>query len=87
MPLATAPVVSRPIEYGFLPSGSLEDVTDYWYWLVTSVCTVWGFESLETRWPSSATRSVKRLQAEGRRLSSGCDAGARRSTSGRRLCG
>ncbi len=36
----------RPIEYGFLPSGSLEDVTDYWYWTVTNVCTVWGFEAL-----------------------------------------
>jgi hypothetical protein len=37
---------SRPIEYGFLPSGSLEDVTDYWYWMVTNVCTVWGCDAL-----------------------------------------
>lgn len=37
---------SRPIEYGVLPSGSLEDVTDYWYWLSTNSATVWGFLDL-----------------------------------------
>ncbi|UCD29479.1 MAG: hypothetical protein JSV03_03075, partial [Planctomycetota bacterium] len=37
---------TRPIEYGFLPSGSLEDVTDYWYWLSTNSATVWGFRGL-----------------------------------------
>lgn len=37
---------SRPIEYGFLPSGSLEDVTDFWYWLATNSATAWGFENL-----------------------------------------
>ena len=36
----------RPIEYGFLPAGSLEDVTDYWYWLATNSATVWGFRNL-----------------------------------------
>jgi hypothetical protein len=37
---------SRPIEYGFLPSGGLEDVQDYWYWMATNSCTAWGFEAL-----------------------------------------
>jgi len=37
---------TRPLEYGFLPAGALEDVTDYWYWLVTNACTVWGFQAL-----------------------------------------
>ncbi len=33
----------RPIEYGFLPTGSLEDVRDYWYWLATNAAASWGF--------------------------------------------
>ncbi|ASV74942.1 hypothetical protein THTE_2340 [Thermogutta terrifontis] len=37
---------TRPIEYGFLPSGGLEDVQDYWYWLATNVNTAWGFTAL-----------------------------------------
>ena len=37
---------SRPIEYGFLPSGALEDVQDYWYWLATNAAMVWGFDGL-----------------------------------------
>lgn len=37
---------NRPLEYGFLPTGSLEDVTDYWHWLVTNACTVWGFSAV-----------------------------------------
>lgn len=31
------------IQYGFLPSGSLEDVTDYWTWLATNAYAYWGF--------------------------------------------
>ncbi len=31
------------IAYGFLPSGSLEDVTDYWTWLSTNAYAYWGF--------------------------------------------
>jgi len=30
-----ATMQERTIQYGFLPSGSLEDVTDYWTWLAT----------------------------------------------------
>ena len=37
---------TRPLEYGWLPSGSLEDVTDYWYWLATNSATAWGFRAL-----------------------------------------
>ncbi|MCX7428388.1 MAG: hypothetical protein NTW96_22505 [Planctomycetia bacterium] len=37
---------SRPIEYGFLPAGGLEDVQDYWYWTATNAATVWGFDAV-----------------------------------------
>jgi len=33
------------IQYGFLPSGSLEDVTDYWTWLATNAYAGWGFRA------------------------------------------
>lgn len=33
------------ISYGFLPSGSLEDVTDYWTWLATNAYAGWGFRA------------------------------------------
>ena len=29
-------------EYGLLPAGSLEDVTDFWYWLSTNAFSWWG---------------------------------------------
>jgi hypothetical protein len=54
----------RPIEYGFLPAGSLEDVTDYWTWLVTNACTVWGFESLADSLADFGHPEAKRLQKE-----------------------
>ena len=37
---------TKPFEYGWLPTGSLEDVTDYWHWLSTNAATVWGFLNL-----------------------------------------
>ena len=37
---------TRPVEYGFLPTGGLEDVQDYWHWLATNSATVWGFKNL-----------------------------------------
>ncbi len=37
---------SRPIEYGWLPSGSLEDVQDFWFWLATNAATDWGFQAI-----------------------------------------
>jgi hypothetical protein len=35
----------RPVTYGFLPTGSLEDVTDYWTWLSTNAYAYLGFRS------------------------------------------
>jgi hypothetical protein len=37
---------TKPVEYGFLPAGGLEDVQDFWYWLATNSATVWGFNNL-----------------------------------------
>jgi hypothetical protein len=54
----------RPLEHGFLPSGSLEDVTDYWHWLVTNACTVWGFESLAAALADFGHPEAGRLVAE-----------------------
>lgn len=41
--LTPASTGARPLEFGWLPPGSLEDVTDYWYWLATNAATAWGF--------------------------------------------
>ncbi len=57
---------TRPLEYGFLPTGSLEDVTDYWYWMVTNVCTVWGFEALADALADFGHPEAGRLRAEAR---------------------
>ncbi len=35
----------RTIDYGFLPTGSLEDVTDYWTWLSTNAYAYMGFRA------------------------------------------
>lgn len=36
----------RPVsEYGMLPAGSLEDVTDFWYWLSTNTFSWWGLDN------------------------------------------
>jgi hypothetical protein len=32
-------------EYGLLPAGSLEDVTDFWFWLSTNSFTWWGLDN------------------------------------------
>lgn len=55
---------SRPIEYGWLPAGSLEDVTDYWYWMVTNACTVWGFDALAAALADFGHPEAARLQAD-----------------------
>ncbi len=55
---------TRPIEYGWLPSGSLEDVTDYWYWMVTNACTVWGFRSLADALADYGHPEAGRLQKD-----------------------
>ena len=50
---------SRPITYGFLPTGSLEDVTDYWTWLSTNAYAYLGLRDAaavlaEIRHPEAA---------------------------------
>jgi len=35
---------NRVLEYGFLPAGVLEDISDYRYWLSTNVFTWWGMD-------------------------------------------
>jgi hypothetical protein len=36
----------RPIEYGFLPPGALEDVTEFWHWIATNVHAYRGLKSV-----------------------------------------
>ncbi|MDI7277240.1 MAG: hypothetical protein QME94_14790, partial [Anaerolineae bacterium] len=44
--MVAGPDGRRPIDYGFLPAGSLEDVTDYWHWLSTNAYASWGFTAI-----------------------------------------
>ncbi len=62
--MRTNPDGSRPIEYGYLPAGSLEDVTDFWYWLVTNVCAAWGFDALSAALADYGHPEAARLQRE-----------------------
>ncbi|MDY0357288.1 MAG: hypothetical protein RBR19_15505 [Sedimentisphaerales bacterium] len=55
---------TKPLEYGWLPSGSLEDVTDYWYWIATNSATVWGFQALADALADSGHPEGARLQKE-----------------------
>ncbi|MBN2577447.1 MAG: hypothetical protein JXB10_00455 [Pirellulales bacterium] len=55
---------SKPIAYGFLPDGALEDVQDYWYWLATNAATVWGFDAVAEALADYGHPQAKRLQAE-----------------------
>jgi len=54
----------KSLEYGCLPSGSLEDVTDYWYWLSTNSATVWGFLALSEAIADYGHPEGKRLQQD-----------------------
>jgi hypothetical protein len=55
---------SKPLSYGWLPAGSLEDVTDYWNWLATNSATVWGFRALADGLADFGHPEGKRLQQE-----------------------
>jgi len=55
---------TKPLEYGWLPSGSLEDVTDYWHWLATNSATVWGFQALSEALADFGHLEGARLQKE-----------------------
>jgi hypothetical protein len=60
----TNPDGTRPLNYGWLPTGSLEDVTDYWHWLATNSATVWGFRALADALADFGHPDGKRLQQE-----------------------
>ncbi len=73
----------RPIEYGFLPTGSLEDVTDYWTWLSSNAYAYLGLRSAaevltEIDHPEAA-RLTEDAQAYGNDLRAGFFEAAARS--------
>lgn len=55
---------SKPIEYGFLPRGSLEDVTDFWYWQATNSATAWGFLAAADALSDAGRPEAARLRGE-----------------------
>ncbi len=55
---------SRGWEYGFLPAGSLEDVTDFYYWLSTNVLTWRGVESAACALEAVKHPEAKRIRKE-----------------------
>lgn len=55
---------SRPIEYGFLPAGALEDVKDYWHWQATNSATAWGFAAAADALAEIGHPEAARLQRE-----------------------
>lgn len=55
---------TKPLEYGFLPAGALEDVRDYWFWQATNTATVWGFDAVVQAMSEYKHPEAKRLQAE-----------------------
>jgi len=66
---------SRGWEHGFLPAGSLEDVTEYYYWLSTN-CLTWrgakqAARALEVYGHKAARRIRKEADAYGRDLKQG----------------
>ena len=44
--MTALPDGKRPVDCGFLPAGSLEDVHDYWHWLSTNAYASWGFTAI-----------------------------------------
>jgi hypothetical protein len=55
---------SRPIDYGFLPAGSLEDVTDYWHWLSSNVFAWWGLDAIAEVLGEIGHPEARRLRVE-----------------------
>jgi len=55
---------SRGWEHGFLPAGSLEDVTDYWYWLSTNALTWRGTDAAARALEKIAHPEASRLRKE-----------------------
>jgi hypothetical protein len=55
---------TKPLQYGFLPAGGLEDVQDFWHWQATNTATVWGFDAVAQAMTDFGHPEAKRLQAE-----------------------
>ena len=70
---------TRPLEYGWLPAGSLEDVTDYWYWLATNSATVWGLRALADALADFGHPEGERLQREAQAYYNDCMRGVMES--------
>jgi hypothetical protein len=81
--MTTKPDGSKPLDYGWLPTGSLEDVTDFWNWLATNSATVWGFRALADALADFGHPEGKRLQQEAQAY---CDDFMRGITESRVLC-
>jgi hypothetical protein len=64
--MATNADGTRPIHFGLLPAGSLEDVQDYWYWLATNACTAWGFQALADALADYGHPEAARLERDAR---------------------
>jgi len=54
----------RPIDYGFLPTGSLEDVTDYWTWLSSNAYAYLGMCSAARVLAEIGHPQAKHLQSD-----------------------
>jgi len=55
---------SRGWEYGFLPAGSLEDVTDFYYWLSTNALTWRGVDAVARALEAINHPEAKRIRRE-----------------------
>lgn len=55
---------SRGWEYGFLPAGSLEDVTDFWYWLSTNSLTWRGVDAAARALAAAGHAAAARIRRE-----------------------
>jgi len=66
---------TRPVEYGFLPAGGLEDVQDYWFWLATNSATVWGFDNLAAALDDFGHPEAERLVREAKAYRDDVNAG------------
>lgn len=65
----------RTLEYGFMPAGSLEDVTDYYYWLSTNALTCRGVLAAAEALTETGHPEGARLLREAREFQSDLRAG------------
>jgi hypothetical protein len=63
--MVLSPDGRRLVDYGFLPAGSLEDVTDYWHWLSSNAYASWGFSAVASALDDADYPEAPRLLAEG----------------------